>query len=117
VYGSRQVVGISKVNAHGGWALVKTLWVAKQSVYDAPALVRGAQIDGSGEIRFGTGPTPDRELLLLPADSAEQPDAPGWNEWPSYSRFKVSKYGCYAYQVDGLDFTETIVFEVGPEPF
>lgn len=116
MYGNRPVVGISKVNAEGGWAYVKTLWVAKQSVYDGPALVRGAQIDGPGNIRFGNGAAPDRELLLN-ANPVEQADAPGWNEWPSYSRFKVGRYGCFAYQVDGQDFTETIVFEVGPERF
>ena len=116
VYGSRQVVGISRVNAHGRWGYVKTLWVAKQSVYDGPAIVRGHQIDGPGEIRFGKGPTPDAEMLL-PEDPVDQPDAPGWNEWPSYSRIQTGQYGCYAYQVDGLDFTETVVFEVGPERF
>jgi hypothetical protein len=116
VYGNRQVIGLPRVNSHSGWAYVKTLWVAKRSIYDGPALVRGQQIDGPGEIRFGKGPTPDAEILL-PADPVEQPDAPGWNEWPSDVRIKVGQYGCYAYQVDGLDFTEIVVFEVRPERF
>jgi hypothetical protein len=32
-----------------------------------------------------------------------------WANWPSYTRIQTA--GCYAYQVDGLTFSEVIVFQ------
>jgi hypothetical protein len=113
VYGNREVVRISDAKIEGGWAYVKTLWVARRSVYDGPAIVRGQEIDGSAQIRFGNGSNPADELILSGGDQ-EQPDAPGWNQWPTYARMKPGRYGCFAYQIDGLDFSEVVVFQVGP---
>jgi hypothetical protein len=32
----------------------------------------------------------------------------GYREWPSYTRIRTS--GCYAYRVDGTDFSSVILF-------
>jgi hypothetical protein len=39
---------------------------------------------------------------------ASDNQAGGWRNFPSYTRLKDN--GCYAYQVDGRDFSYSIVF-------
>jgi hypothetical protein len=90
----------------GGY-YTKVLWVA-QPGYNAPVLVRGAQLPGSGTaiIRFGDGTSPSDQLRLDP-DSAST-SAAGWHEWPTHTR--MAGTGCYAYQLDSPDFSQVIVF-------
>jgi hypothetical protein len=51
-------------NAEGGWYYWKTLWIATRD-YEGAVLLRGAQLDGSNEIRFESGP--ERDRLRIPA--------------------------------------------------
>ena len=96
----------------GEWAYVKVLWI-KSSKYTGPALIRGHQIDGPNELRFEAGSDPPSELQFPPEGTAVSPGvAWGWKERPSYTRVRAS--GCYAYQVDGLDFSLVIVFQAVP---
>jgi hypothetical protein len=94
----------------GGWYFVKVLWLSRIE-YNDPALIRGHRLDGPEEIRFNDGARPDPELRF-PAGSTGAWGAgyPDTRQLPSYSRFEAP--GCYAWQVDGLDFSYTIVFEV-----
>ena len=90
----------------GGWYYAKVLWVADPA-HPGPFLVRGRQLDGQRELRFGEGPQPDAELLLPVGGIAHSPDS-DWFSWPSYTRLRGG--GCYAYQVDGANNSQVIVF-------
>ncbi|HEX9988817.1 MAG TPA: hypothetical protein VGE45_10130 [Chloroflexia bacterium] len=91
----------------GGWIYVKVLWISDLSRYNGPVLVRGGRIDSPGELRFGSGPNPSSELQLDPSQGTNS--APGWQDWPTYARLRGP--GCYAFQVDGLTFTQVIPFQ------
>jgi hypothetical protein len=90
----------------GGWYYAKVLWVASPA-HPGPFLVRGRQLDGRRELRFGQGPQPDPELLLPAGGTARSPDS-DWFNWPSYVRLRGG--GCYAYQVDSSSRSQVIVF-------
>jgi hypothetical protein len=94
----------------GGWYYTKVLWISL-ATYQGPAVIRGRQIDGTHQLRFEDGPTPAFELRF-PAGftGAQGHDPRQWRDLPSYLRFEAA--GCYALQVDGLDFRYTIVFEI-----
>lgn len=92
----------------GGWYYIKVLWVGIPS-YKGSVLVRGHQIGGSNDLGFertDISASPPQELKLHTDEGGSTPS--GWNNWPSYTDVRAP--GCYAYQVDGSDFTEVIVF-------
>ncbi|MDQ6693774.1 MAG: hypothetical protein M3014_05040 [Chloroflexota bacterium] len=113
--GSEGVLRYSNEWVEGGWFFAKVLWVGDPA-YTGPVLVRGHQIDGPGELRFGEGADPPGELRLDTAQGGSSPSH--WYNWPSYTRLRVP--GCYAYQVDGTSFSDVIVFRAAgatdPEP-
>jgi hypothetical protein len=87
------------------WSGQKVLWVARPS-YRGPVLIRGRQLDGPNELRFGSGLQPSREMRLRSVGGS----APGgWQNRPSYTRLRAR--GCYAWQVDGTTFSRIIVFK------
>lgn len=99
-----------------GWPGMKVIWRLSDQ-YAGPVLLRGARIDGPGELRF------DRYLGAVGDDSGWQtgtayPDlaydtsgsTPMLETYPSGVRMKAP--GCYAVQVDGTSFSDTIVFKV-----
>jgi len=91
------------------WGGTKVLWISSAD-YRGPALIRGRQLDGPNEVRFMEGAAPPAELQFPVGGSGSSPDLePGWSQLPSYTRIRAP--GCYAYQVDGLGFTEVIIFE------
>ncbi len=89
------------------WSGAKVLWIVDPT-YRGPLLIRGGRLDGSGQIGFETGAEPPSELRI---DAATTSD---WRSFPSYTRLRSP--GCYMYQVDGLTFTETIIFEAKAQP-
>lgn len=92
----------------GGWRNVEVQWLVSPD-YTGPVLVRGLQLDEPDELGFDIGPTPISELHL----QGGTPATGGWRTWTMQTR--VHGPGCYAYQVDGTNFSETIVFRViGP---
>jgi hypothetical protein len=104
-------------NGTSGWGGVKVLWVIGAS-YTGSVLIRGHQLDGSHEVRFNGGL--DQLFLEYANDLAAVPPLPGlrlvrvstdtgWTDWPSETRLQAP--GCYAYQVNGLTFSEVIVFQ------
>ncbi len=88
------------------WSGAKVLWLIDPA-YRGPVLVRGGRLDGSGQLGFDTGDQPPTELWIQPASA-------DWRSLPSYTRLRSP--GCYMYQVDGLNFTETIIFEAKAQP-
>ena len=87
-----------------GWFSLKTLWFSFPS-YQGPVFIRGRQLDGSHSVGIGDGPsTNDPEFPAGPTVNG----GGGFREWPGATW--LSAPGCYAWQVDGLDFSSVIVF-------
>ncbi len=88
------------------WQIAEVTWSVPGS-YAGPLLIRGGMM-GGGALGFGTGTVPYDELQLLDAGQGAPRVAGKGRAWITYTR--VRSGGCYAYQVDGTDFTETVVF-------
>jgi hypothetical protein len=89
------------------WGGQKVLWWVSGS-YHGPVLIRGRQLDGPNVVRFDRGsPVPQKEIRIKPG--------PGYGRWKgardraSYTRLRAA--GCYAYQIDGTNFSRVIIFE------
>ncbi|HSS95266.1 MAG TPA: hypothetical protein VLR46_14930 [Candidatus Dormibacteraeota bacterium] len=100
----------------GNYALNKTVWDSSGLPWNMTALVRGAQLDGSGTLYFGgngiSNPEPSRVTvadaggsrilfypeLRLPVDSSA-----AFYLYPT-------TVGCFAMQVDSNSFSEVVVF-------
>ena len=91
------------------WSGARVLWLVDPA-YRGPILIRGGRLDGSGPLRFDTGAEPLPELRLDPLSSGSL----DWRSRETYTRLRAP--GCYMYQVDGLSFTETIIFEAKSQP-
>jgi hypothetical protein len=86
---------------------LKVVWASTTS-YVGPAVVRVGRLDGTGRgfVRLLYDAKASRgDAVLFTLD-----DYP--RDWPSLTY--VSGPGCWAYQVDGLTFDETLVFRVVP---
>lgn len=87
------------------WGVRKAMW-GIDSRYVGPTLVRGHQLDGPDEVRFENGsPGFTEEKRLHPVSELR---FVGGYVRPAVTR--VRTLGCYAYQVDGIGFSRTIVF-------
>ena len=87
-----------------GWLAFKTLWFSVPA-YQGPFLIRAAPLDGKGVIRMGGSPSLT-SLVVPPGPTVNSGD--GYRTVPGETWVTVP--GCYAWQVDGLTFSETIVF-------
>jgi hypothetical protein len=96
----------------------KVIWWIDAS-YSGPVLLRGARIDGPGDLGFdrylgalGTAPadgTPTPELVY---PETETDGLSFVRTFPSSVRLREP--GCYAVQADGTSFSEVIVFRAVP---
>jgi hypothetical protein len=92
------------------WAGQKFAFISSPDLH-GEALIRGRQLDGDHEVRFGDGPDPSPEFYLTLGGNAFSSDAPpGGSLWVTFVRFQAP--GCYALQVDGIDFSYHIVLDV-----
>ncbi len=89
------------------WGGNKVLWAVAPSIR-GDVLIRGRQLDGPGDMRFGMGTTPDTQLLLRAVDATS--DADGWRGYPSETR--VQHRGCYGYQIDTASSSTVVVVSV-----
>ena len=89
------------------WKAGRVEWLASGS-YQGPVLIRGARTDGTGAVGFGEGHVPDDELQLLQSGQQVPRPAGGGRAWLSFTRVRVP--GCYAYQIDGTNFSRVIAF-------
>jgi hypothetical protein len=95
-----------------GWRALKVFWMSLPS-YQGPVVVRGTRLDRRGFLGFGNSPGPG-PLVAAPGPSISAYS--GYRTWPDTAW--VRHPGCYAWQVDGTNFSETIVFHAvlpGPE--
>lgn len=86
------------------WSGNKVLWIAHR--YRGPVLIRGRQLDGPNEVRFGLDRIPATEMRWSSVGGSSRN---GWQNRPSMTRLRAP--GCYAWQVDGMTFSRVIVFE------
>ncbi|TMC73927.1 MAG: hypothetical protein E6J13_03025 [Chloroflexi bacterium] len=97
-----------------GTLRAKVAWISRPE-YTGPALVRGIRIDSPGAVRFVGGAHLGTELRFgydtgVRAAGSEV----GWRFLPS--TVVVTAPGCYAFQIDGPDWTVTIVMETIANP-
>jgi hypothetical protein len=90
-----------------GWRGFKTRWVVHPS-YAGPVLIRGRALGGGAPVGFGADPTPWPEVQLWPREPKEPAEYP--RDFLGHMT-RVPRPGCYAWQIDGEDFTEVIVFQ------
>jgi len=100
--------------AGGPWGGEKVFWQINP-VYTGLVLIRGQQVDGNHPLRFNggldftpTNPLGTEPLLNELRLKGGGNTAPSWPTWVTITR--VEAPGCYAYQVDGENFTEVITF-------
>jgi hypothetical protein len=86
---------------------LKTDWVVAAS-YGGPVLIRGARIDGYGLIGFGEQPVIGH--LVIPPGYTVNSGVNGGRSAPGGTF--VGMPGCYAWQIDGVTFSDVIVFSI-----
>jgi hypothetical protein len=91
-----------------GWYAAKTLWLAAFSDYRGPVLIRGRQLDGPHKVVMSGDGALLVDPQLGPGDTLNGFPS-GLREWPGGTLLRTP--GCYAWQVDGTDFSHVIVFE------
>ena len=89
------------------WLGAEVTWMANRT-YSGPLLIRGGQVGGGGGLGFGEGRVPYDALQLLQSGRVSPRVPAGVRAWTTYTR--IRRPGCYAYQVDGTNFTESDVF-------
>jgi hypothetical protein len=86
----------------------KILWVIDPK-YKGSVLIRGQRIDDKGSLYLSTEGDP-QDSLYFPSKT----ESTEWRNWPSTAYIRTS--GCYALQVDGVDFSYAIIFEAKNVP-
>lgn len=110
-----------------GWHEQKVAWLVDR-YYTGPLLMRGARIDEPGALRFphyvaavgydkgpgyagGAGDWRPHRVLVYVRHGVGATKIPASDAYPSYpSGIDVKAPGCYAIQVDGVGFSEQLVF-------
>ena len=88
------------------------MWFLIRPGVEGDVLVRGHQIDGSNEVRFGEGDEPATELIFQ-APAQARIDDTDWSIFVQYHAPALE--GCYAIQVDSEAASNMIVFRAEPQ--
>jgi hypothetical protein len=94
-----------------GFGEHKVLWIVAPR-YRGPALIRGAQFGGHHPVKFDTGTGILFPELQLPPQSQDRSvglPSRGWRGLPSGTDLRAP--GCYAWQIDGTNFSYMVVFK------
>ena len=91
--------------AYADYGVFKAMW-AIDPRYVGPVLVRGRQLDGTDVLKFEKGEAGFSDYTRA-HPTTELHESGGYIH-PSVTR--VQTLGCYAYQVDGIGFSYSIVF-------
>lgn len=100
-------------SATRGWFALQTLWFAMPG-YNGPFVVRAKRLGSNGPIEVqpgGTGQEPGSGPLVVPAGPTMN-TGDGFRTIPGSTW--VTSAGCYAWQVDGRNFSEVIVVDTLP---
>lgn len=85
------------------WLVVKTLWFSMPT-YQGPFVIRAERLGRPGPIALGESP------IIAPLVVPPGPTLNGGNGWRTAPGGTwVKSPGCYAWQVDGLTFSEIVV--------
>ena len=87
------------------WLALKTLWFS-EPVYQGPFIIRSKRLGRPDAVALGEAPTV-APLVVPPGPTLN--GTSGWREAPG--GLWVRTAGCYAWQVDGLNFSEMIVVD------
>lgn len=108
--------------ASSRWRVGRAVWISAPA-YRGAVLVRGARVDGPGRLGFGMTAVPAWELRL-PGGKWDERSVTlrrwqgtaerGWRF--AVARMRVRAHGCYAVQIDGLSFSDVIVFGATLQP-
>jgi hypothetical protein len=90
-----------------GWLALKTHFDETPG-YNGPFLVRTERLDRPGMVRIGSTPAEKAPLLVLGAMHAVGQGS--WQDLPYFTFVKTP--GCYGWQIDGLNFSTTVVMRV-----
>jgi hypothetical protein len=94
------------------WGGQTVVWMASPRL-SGLVLLRGQRLDGSDQVRFGSGNVPAEDRLFhAPIDAVHVGNTP-WLTFIEYTRLRAP--GCYAYQIDGAAFSTVIVFLAVPQ--
>ena len=113
VYAAGNTIFYSHLN--DGTLGAKVAWIASPD-YRGPALVRGSRIDATGDMLFDPGYGPTTAGLHFDYDTGVRAAGfdEGWRFLPSTVLIRAP--GCYAFQIDGIDWTATIVMDATANP-
>ncbi|MDQ2813685.1 MAG: hypothetical protein M3Z75_17920 [Actinomycetota bacterium] len=101
--------GVTDVTRADGQLSFKTDWTSLPS-YQGPFVVRATPLGRPGTIAFSFDTAPMVVPLVVPAGPTLN-GTDGWRDAPGDTSVKTP--GCYAWQIDGLTFSEIIVFRTG----
>jgi hypothetical protein len=94
----------------GGWKAIDVLWTAEPGL-TGDVLVRGARLDGTGELGFGDAADPLKELRLAPGG---QTQTFGDRALVATTQMRVKVAGCYGLEIDAGGRSSVVVFEAKP---
>jgi hypothetical protein len=94
----------------GGWKAIDVLWTAESGL-TGDVLVRGARLDGTGELGFGDAADPLKELRLAPGG---QTQTIGDRALVATTQIRVKVAGCYGLEIDAGGRSSVVVFEAKP---
>ena len=95
------------------WKISKIFWEVSAS-YTGPAIIRGSQIDGTHTLGFngGLGQTAGNNQGTEPILSELRLLGDPHGQWKTYLSFvRIQHAGCYAFQIDGQNFSESLVVQ------
>ncbi len=96
------------------WGLAGQLWFLIKPGVQGEVLVRGHQVDGPHEVRFGAGDPPAMELIFTAPAQAHPGDIS--NPWTiEFADVRLPGAGCYAIQIDSETATSVIIFHAEPQ--
>lgn len=91
------------------WRLIKIEWFVGPS-YKGPFSIRAVRLHGRGRVQLGgSGGVPSSSVPLVVAAGTLPNSDSGWRAIPTGTWATAG--GCYAFVVDGLTFSELIVFK------
>lgn len=97
---------LSAAEPMGSWFSFGQKWVGAPS-YRGPVLVRGRSLWGPEPVGFVFTEGSQQQLRF---EAGGPSSASGWRGWVAFTL--VQSPGCYGFQIDGLSFSEIIVFRV-----
>ncbi len=96
------------LTAGTGFGDQKVLWIGAPR-YRGPVLIRGGQLGGHNPVKFTTGTGILFPELQDPPQSQSGGSNGGWSDSASGTALRAP--GCYAWQIDGTNFSYTVVFK------